>query len=792
MTLAALLAVAASLAAPARTSPDEQTLLAAGLATDGPALEELLRDRARLDVDPRALADLAARLSDVDPVARGRAEAALVRRGAAAVPVLRRVANDLEGPERAEGARRCLGWVEGENAAALPAAAVRLLARRRPPGAVEALLEYLPAAEAPALVEEVTVALAALARPDGRPHPALLRALAGKASLGRAVAAAALCRAGGEPPPEARGLLADPAPQVRFRAALALAEAGDAEAVPVLIDLLADVPPEQRQQAEDVLHRLAGEWAPSPALKGDDDISRRIRRDAWAAWWKNTDGPRLLAELRRHTLTPAQRERAEALIARLGDESFEARQRAAAELVALGARVVPLLKAAARGADAERARLAEECRRHIAAREPRLPDAALRLLAVRRPDGAVEALLDYLPFAEEDERAEEARAALAALAVRGGKADPALVRALGDRGPGRRGAAAVALAQAGQSDAARGALRDDDPEVRVRVALALAGKGDKGAVPVLIDALADEPSGWNRRAEVLLQQLAGERAPAVEPPTDAEGRRRARDAWAAWWKEAAATADLSALAAGQGPYLDLTLIVDTDGRVLELGRDKQPRWVIDKLQDPVDAHVLPGDRVLIAERKGKRVTERDFRGNVLWQKAGLDAPVVNAQRLPDGHTFIATRGGLLEVDRAGRTVRSVRVEDLKAAYRGRDGVVTCLAGDQCVRLTMDGKELRRFPSGCGKDDDVGLEVLPNGHVLVAQGKTRRAVELDAAGKAVWEATGNDAVSTATRLSNGHTLITCPGGTPSIVEVDRSGKVVWEYDADTALYRARRR
>ena len=55
------------------------------------------------------------------------------------------------------------------------------------------------------------------------------------------------------------------------QAALALADDYQSDAVPVLIDLLADLPTEQRKQAEDYLTNLAGEWAVAP------DETRRTR-----------------------------------------------------------------------------------------------------------------------------------------------------------------------------------------------------------------------------------------------------------------------------------------------------------------------------------------------------------------------------------------------------------------------------------------------------------------------------------------------------------------------------------
>ena len=58
-------------------------------------------------------------------------------------------------------------------------------------------------------------------------------------------------------------------------------------------------------------------------------------------------------------------------------------------------------------------------------------------MAQLRPDGAVEALLEYLPFAENDKVAAEVQAALVTLAPRNGKPAAALVK-VGD--PDRRAA----------------------------------------------------------------------------------------------------------------------------------------------------------------------------------------------------------------------------------------------------------------------------------------------------------------------------------------------------------------
>src|SRR5262249_12554517 len=149
--------------------------------------------------------------------------------------------------------------------------------------------------------------------------------------------------------------------------------------------------------------QLAGEWAPVVHFPGEDEIACKIRRDAWAVWWRNTDGKSLLAVLRKRTLTAEDRPKIRDLIDKLSSDDFSLRETASRELFALGRRSLPQLREAAKSTDAEaarRARLLIERIEHDPAH--RLPVAAIRLLAVRKPAGAVEALLAYLPHTEDE------------------------------------------------------------------------------------------------------------------------------------------------------------------------------------------------------------------------------------------------------------------------------------------------------------------------------------------------------------------------------------------------------
>src|SRR5262249_39856778 len=335
--------------------------------------------------------------------------------------------------------------------------------------------------------------------------------------------------------PDVRQALSDPDPQVRLKAALALAARPDEAAIGVVIVLLAEVASAQSRLAEQALQELAGEWSPTPALARDDEVSRRIRRDAWAAWWRNTDGPALLAAFRKRTLSPEQTEQAQSLITQLADRVFARRQDASAALVALGPPVVPLLRQAMPGAlDLEQSRRIELCLEEIArnADQKSLPLVAARLLALRKPPGATEALLAYLPFPDTESMKWEAVQGLPTLAVRGGKPDPVLAKGLSDKAPVRRAVAAQVLAAVGRAEdhpAVRKLLTDPDPAVRLRVAVALACAAEREAVPVLIDLLADLPRGELWQAEEILYRVAGATAPQMEPADDAAARAKYRD-----------------------------------------------------------------------------------------------------------------------------------------------------------------------------------------------------------------------------------------------------------------------
>jgi HEAT repeats/PQQ-like domain len=395
-------------------------------------------------------------------------------------------------------------------------------------------------------------------------------------------------------------------------------------------------------------------------------------------------------------------------------------------------------------------------------------------------------MLAYLPFADNDRVAGEVGSLLARLAGQDGQAHPALRAGLADALPIRRAAAGEALCRAGLEDqkpAVRRLLADRDPYVRLRVGIALANAKDKEAIPVLIDTLPrfTLPQAWQAE-DVLLRLAEGHSPPTASLGTDEASRVKCRDAWQLWWKDHAANVDLAKLHE-QPPRLGYTLVVLLDiGRVMELGPENQTRWQVDDLILPLDAQVLPGDRVLVAEYNASRVTERNHKGQILWQKQ-IAGPLV-AQRLANGNTFIATDSHVLEIDRDNKNIFNFNIgggERIMKAAKLPSGEIACLTDQpRVVRFDTEGKETHSYAIALGKLLFGGrLYMVPSGRVLIPHNAENKVIEYDAAGKAVWDIAVDQPVA-AVRLPNGNTLVTTMVPQRGAVEFDRDGQEVWSY------------
>ncbi|MFN4259739.1 MAG: Flp pilus assembly protein CpaB [Gemmataceae bacterium] len=257
-----------------------------------------------------------------------------------------------------------------------------------------------------------------------------------------------------------------------------------------------------------------------------------------------TAGPALVAFLREQVEAA---EHISELISQLDDDVFAVREEAMLQLAALGPFAKPAIEAALRqDVSLEARRRLQRCLEQITGSENPGP-AVVRLIGAMKPAGAASVLLEYTPLVNERNLDELCRS-LAAVTMRDGKVEPAVVAAVTAQDATRRALAGEALVRANAVEhlpAVRELLKDKDVNVRRRVASALLRHArDKSAVPVAIDLLAELQAVETWEVERMLRVIAGADAPERSADDDAWSHR---DAWSAWWAKNEGGIDLAGI-----------------------------------------------------------------------------------------------------------------------------------------------------------------------------------------------------------------------------------------------------
>lgn len=549
----------------------------------------------------------------------------------------------------------------------------------------------------------------------------------------------------------------------------------------------------------------------------------------------------LIAYLQNRSTSEVDLRAIETLIRELGAPQFRIRQQAADRLVGLGPAALPALREAVTNPDREVATTARKCIQAIEERKDTvLLPAVVRQLVRERPEGAMEALLGFLPFAADADLEEEIWFGLDSLAKQSGQRLQRLKAMREDKQPARRAAVAYLFGRRGDAherEAAIKLLTDSDPLVRLRAAQGLLGAKEPAALPTLIGLLDGCPIELSWQAEEMLHWVAGDDAPEATVGTGtSQDREQCRWAWEQWWEKRASTLDLSGLYQSlRRPGLilmrtDLGLLSpgpkgsERKQTVWLCGCDGKPRW---RVAVPLGlVQLLPGPRLLIMEPVAQRVTERDLAGAILrqWpvnleaQPSGPPLTVgrfdpanawTSGSRLANGNTFIAGSWQAVEFTPEGKELYNRRCGDRDSRYsspqRLPNGHVLCILerGDRVGLGEFDpltGKLVQEiFFSGWPTDDHhFHVQPLPNGHYLIASAKRQGIFELDATGRTCWQCPLESA-GAVLRLRNGNFLVRYCGGVvadtydsikpeksvvrvisgPSLCEVNQPGRVVWE-------------
>ncbi len=163
--------------------------------------------------------------------------------------------------------------------------------------------------------------------------------------------------------------------------------------------------------------------------------------------------------------------------------------------------------------------------------------------------------------------------------------------------------------------------------------------------------------------------------------------------------------------------------------------------------------------------------------------------------LPDGHLLLTLSadqkefpgGGVLEVTREGKKLfeyKGTQSEVNTAELLGNGNIMLTEAGPnpRLLEVNRQGRTVVEFPLSCQKTNfhmqSRMTRKLHNGHYLVPQLLDKVVREYTPEGKIVWQVQTPNWPFTAIRLPGGNTLINCTYGNLSI-EVDAAGKTVWQ-------------
>lgn len=519
----------------------------------------------------------------------------------------------------------------------------------------------------------------------------------------------------------------------------------------------------------------------------------------------------LIAYFKQRTLTDDELTKIKAVISRMGSVVFEDREKASDEVLAFGpAAIGPLRTAAQAEADPEVNYRAEQARKKIeTVSHAAVASAAARALAKLSPKHpqAVSALLGFLPLADDESVVEEIGAALVALADDGGKPDPALVAALGDKLAVRRAAAVVALLDGGDKakpvrfpevlGRIKDALASDtDAEVKFRgLHILLTRSKEKDGVDSLIKLLPSLPRGRFWQAEDYLTQLAGKDAPKARFGKTKESQDKALAEWTKWWDGAKSRTDLAAFAF-QPTTTGSLMVVEMDnrgysaGKVIRFSPAMKEHWVAKGLQYPSDVAVFPDGRVVIVEQNINRISVRDKAGKPI-QTLSVNYPMA-CEITKEGMLLVVGRNEIYEIDDKWNVKPrySRNNHDMVAGRRlpnGQTLVLTTTNPNNAILLDKDWKMV-------GKEFKLGrpyyqaqmslvseTEILITEDTQVAQYDLKDEKNRD---KVVWKKAINNPTS-AQRLANGNTLITSFNQN-RVVEVAPDGEEVWEWQPTDGL------
>lgn len=724
---------------------------------------------------------LIAQLINGNPEEKLAAKKDLICMGDYVISTLKKASGEILDPASEKSIKDCIELLEGKGSENLISSALKVIASEGKTESSEVLFAYLPFAAEEVLRNECESTLKALFVTSTTSGTVFEKTLTDPNPYKRAVAAEILVRKGNPKQISiAKSLLNDTSSLVRTRLVLAFLEQKDRIAMPTALKLLASDSKDTSSLIETALTTLAGEWA-IQGPKNDDSISRSINQAAWAGWWKSINEQDLLAVLRDSIAPMAMIAEADKIFnennielikKHINSKSFKSNPALQAFLLNRAAFDINIAKLIEPDSNAIKLQLQSN----------QVTPALIRLITLVRPANAIEIILAYIPSCHDDNIQDLLSECLGLYLNDQNTIPPALIEASTSSVEEIRTFAGRVLAKSSNEIAQKVCttlLADSSARVRFEVARESIKNQNKSAIPILIELMTKVPAEKAETIDQTLRAIAKDKSPDSKNDSKADAA-----AWNTWWQKEGTQIVLTPGAKTQEALKNF-LVVESfnqekkSGRVFLITPSGKTLWEIANLSNPTDALLLPNNKILITEQGANRITERDTKGNIAWEKSATN-PFLS-QRLSNGNIFIASRNKIVEVGRNGNEIFSFSYpnETILAACKTRTNEYALLSYNGVfLKLDSKGNEVSKsripFPTNFGIN---GGAISQNDRVLVSIPTLNKIMEFNFSGQATWESTIT-MPGIPTKLPNGNVVAPSLNGS-KIVEIQMDGKIIYE-------------
>ncbi len=724
---------------------------------------------------------LTAQLINGNPEEKLAAKKDLICMGDYVISTLKKASGEILDPASEKNFKDCIELLEGKGSETLISSALKVIASEGKAESSEVLFAYLPFAAEEILRNECESTLRVLFTTTTTSGIVFERTLTDPNPYKRAVAAEILVRKGNPKQISmAKSLLNDTSSLVRTRLVLAFLEQKDRIAMPAALKLLASDSKDTSSLIETALATLAGELA-IQGPKNDDSISRSINQAAWAGWWKSINEQDLLALLRESTAPMEMIAEADKIFndnnielikKHINSKSFKSNPAMQAFLLNRAAFYMNIAKLIEPDSNAIKLLLQSN----------QITPALIRMITLVRPANAIEIILAYIPSCNDDNIQDLLRECLELYLNGQNTIPPALITASTSNIEELRTFAGKVLAQSPNEIAQKictTLLADSSVRVRFEVARESIKNQNKSAIPVLIELMTKVSAEKAETIDQTLRAIAKGKSPESKNDSKMDAA-----AWNTWWRKEGHQLVLTPGAKIQETLKNF-LVVESfnqekkSGRVFFINPSGKTLWEIANLSNPTDALLLPNNKILITEQGANRITERDTKGNISWEKSATN-PFLS-QRLSNGNIFIASRNKIVEVSRNGTEIFSFSYpnQTILAACKTRTNEYALLSYNGVfLKLDSKGNEVSKsripFPTNFGIN---GGAITQNDRVLVSIPTLNKIMEFNFSGQSTWESTIT-MPGIPTKLPNGNVVAPSLNGS-KIVEIQMDGKIIYE-------------